>query len=75
VTIETFYIWAKKFYAEVDERQAVEQKTKLTGRQLFESSPELVLSDVSFAEQDGETVVVDWSVFSKELDDSINQET
>jgi len=74
--LKRFTFGQKKFYAEVDERQAVEQKTKLTGRQLFESSPELVLSDVSFAEQgDGETVVVDWSVFSKELDDSINQET
>jgi tRNA(Ile)-lysidine synthase TilS/MesJ len=79
VTPETFNAWAKAFYAErraIEEKKAaLEQKVKLTGRQLFESSPELALSDTSYVEQGDETVAVDWNLFSQEVDASLDEET
>jgi len=75
VTRETFLNWAKKFYNELNEleekKKNQDQRVKLTGRQLFERSPDLALSDASFVEQgDGESVSVDWSIFSKELENA-----
>jgi len=80
VNRDTFMNWAKKFYAELNEmeekKRAQDPRVKLTGRQLFERSPDLALSDASFVEQDGgETVNIDWSVFSKELEDEKFQES
>mmetsp|Transcript_7560 Transcript_7560/g.10439 ORF Transcript_7560/g.10439 Transcript_7560/m.10439 type:complete len:224 (-) Transcript_7560:138-809(-) len=78
VTIESFAAWKEKFYAkyrEEEKRKEEERKKKLTGRQLFESNLDLVSSEKDFVDE-GEAVEVDWSIFSKELDeqfvDSVN---
>eukprot|EP01116_Phalansterium_solitarium_P011053 TRINITY_DN26663_c0_g1_i1.p1 TRINITY_DN26663_c0_g1~~TRINITY_DN26663_c0_g1_i1.p1 ORF type:complete len:216 (-),score=76.54 TRINITY_DN26663_c0_g1_i1:424-1071(-) len=72
VTVDTFTIWAENFYARLEQERLAKEKTKtkLTGRQMFESNKELVLSDAAFAEEGDKAVEVDWSVFKDEaLDD------
>eukprot|EP01117_Protostelium_nocturnum_P009159 TRINITY_DN327_c0_g2_i2.p1 TRINITY_DN327_c0_g2~~TRINITY_DN327_c0_g2_i2.p1 ORF type:complete len:144 (-),score=46.13 TRINITY_DN327_c0_g2_i2:629-1060(-) len=78
VNTQTFLAWRDKFYLKylADERKEEEErKRKPTGRQLFEANAELATSDASFFEEEGgETVEVDWSVFSNEIDDELEED-
>jgi hypothetical protein len=45
----------------------------ILGRELFESNADLVTSDAQFQEEgEGETVAVDWTLFSQELDETLD---
>lgn len=75
VTIENFLNWKAKFDADSEEmrrkRQKEEEqagKSKLTGKQLFETDHNLDTSDIKFLEEAGNSVEVDESLF-QELDD------
>ncbi|XP_034553052.1 RWD domain-containing protein 1 [Notolabrus celidotus] len=75
VTIENFLAWKAKFEVEVAEvrrkRQKEEEqagKTKLTGKQLFETDHNLDTSDIQFLEDGGNNVEVDESLF-QEIED------
>jgi len=73
VTPHTFAAWQEKFYARklAEEKQReMERRKRPSGRMLFESNAELASSDAQIvdAEGGGETVEVDWSVFSKALE-------
>ncbi|XP_075059061.1 RWD domain-containing protein 1 [Mixophyes fleayi] len=75
VTIESFLNWKAKFEAEIAEirrkRQKEEEqsgKSKLTGKQLFETDHNLDTSDIKFLEEAGNSVEVDESLF-QDLDD------
>jgi len=74
VNAVTFSVWKEKFYGPklLEERRIeLEKRKRPTGRQLFESSVELASSDTSFVDEEGggEAVEIDWSVFSKEMED------
>ncbi|XP_069829749.1 RWD domain-containing protein 1 [Dendropsophus ebraccatus] len=75
VTIENFLNWKAKFDTDMAElrrkRQKEEEqsgKSKLTGKQLFETDHNLDTSDIKFLEETGNSVEVDESLF-QELDD------
>ncbi|NP_001087542.1 RWD domain containing 1 L homeolog [Xenopus laevis] len=75
VTIENFLNWKAKFDAEMTELKKKKQKeeeqsgkSKLTGKQLFETDHNLDTSDIKFLEEAGNSVEVDESLF-QEMDD------
>ncbi|XP_019946599.1 RWD domain-containing protein 1 [Paralichthys olivaceus] len=70
VTIENFLAWKANFELEVAELRHKKQKeeeqtgkTKLTGKQLFETDHNLDTSDIQFLEDAGNSVEVDESLF------------
>lgn len=75
VTPETFKIWEQawreKFGLNNDKKR---KQNRLTGRQMFERNAALALSDVAFGEEGGETVEIDWKLFSKDLEDQLEEE-
>ncbi|XP_071368998.1 RWD domain-containing protein 1-like [Centroberyx affinis] len=75
VTIENFLAWKATFEMDMAEirrkRQKEEEqagKTKLTGKQLFETDHNLDTSDIQFLEDAGNNVEVDESLF-QDIDD------
>ncbi|XP_068135565.1 RWD domain-containing protein 1 [Hyperolius riggenbachi] len=75
VTIENFLSWKAKFEAEIADLRRKKQKedeqsgkSKLTGKQLFETDHNLDTSDIKFLEEAGNSVEVDESLF-QDLDD------
>ncbi|KAK7157931.1 hypothetical protein R3I93_009203 [Phoxinus phoxinus] len=75
VTIENFLSWKAKFEEEMTELKSKRQKeeeqagkTKLTGKQLFETDHNLDTSDIQFLEDVGSSVEVDESLF-QDMDD------
>lgn len=75
VTIENFLSWKAKFDVELLEIRRKKQKeeeqsgkSKLTGKQLFETDHNLDTSDIKFLEEAGNSVEVDESLF-QDLDD------
>ncbi|XP_018419289.1 PREDICTED: RWD domain-containing protein 1 isoform X2 [Nanorana parkeri] len=75
VTIENFLSWKAKFDVELIELRRRKQKeeeqsgkSKLTGKQLFETDHNLDTSDIKFLEEAGNSVEVDESLF-QDLDD------
>ncbi|KAG7463355.1 RWD domain-containing protein 1 [Solea senegalensis] len=70
VTIENFLAWKATFEMEMSELRKKKQKeeeqagkTKLTGKQLFETDHNLDTSDIQFLEDTGNNVEVDESLF------------
>lgn len=70
VTIESFLAWKTKFDAEtIGTRTKIDTKqNKLTGKALFLSNAAMNESDISFLDEDDESVEVDESLF-EDLDD------
>lgn len=72
VTIETFLAWKAKFDAEMAEKKkqmkVKDLSEKPTGKELFMTDTSLDDSDVKFLEEEGDTMVVDESLF-QDMDD------